>query len=315
MGRRRAVAVAAPSRFPTEFVFNLVRGVLILGFVLFLVLGAAGVALTYRAITSRNDVEAVAPSTYLLSNYETLNFTDSAGGEHEGWLLLGLRGAPAILLSHGYNSNRSELLSLGMVLRENHYNVYVFNFYGPKTKVAYSNLGVREAADLLAAIKTVVQQPTVNPHRVGLYGATLGGYASLVAAEQDPLVKAVVVDTLYDRPEQMFDVQIDSALGGSSPAFRWLAEAEFHLLTWGTKPPPVRDNLAKLESMPKLFISGRDIPALAAITEGLYNLAPQPKRLLVLEHSQAALASGAAKKEYETQILSFFLQNLSLRAD
>jgi pimeloyl-ACP methyl ester carboxylesterase len=315
MARRRAVAVAAPSRFPTELVFRLVRSILILGILLFLVLGVAGVLLAYRVITARNDTEVVTPSTYLLSNYETLNFTDSAGGEHEGWLLLGLKGAPVILLSHGYNSNRSDLLSLGMVLRENHYNVYVFNFYGPRSKVAYSNLGVREAADLLAAIQTVVHQPSVNPHRVGLYGTTLGGYASLVAAQRSRLVRAIVLDTPYDRPEQMFDTQIDSALGGSSSAFRWLAEAEFHLFTWGTKPLPLRDSLWKLEGMPKLFISGRDIPALAAITEELYNMAPQPKRLLVLEHSRAALASGAAKKEYETQILNFFLQNLSLRAD
>jgi esterase/lipase len=315
MARRRAVAVAAPSRFPAVLVLRLVRGAVILAFVLFLVLGVAGVVLTYRIITARNDTEIVTPGTYLLSNYETLNFRDSTGGEHEGWLLLGLKGAPVILLSHGYNSNRSELLSLGMVLRENHYNVYAFNFFGPKSQVGYSDLGVRQAADLLAAIRTVVQQPGVNRYRVGLYGTTLGGYASLIAAQQSPLVKAIVVDTVYDRPEQLLDAQIDRVLGGSSPAFLLLAEAEFHLFTWGTKAPMVRANLSKLENMPKLLISGRDMPSLAAITEELYGLAPQPKRLLVLEHSQAALASGAEKKEYENQVLSYFLQNLSLRAD
>jgi len=315
MARRRAVAVAAPSRFPTELVLKLVRGVLILAFVLLLVLGGAGGVLTYRVMTAHNDTETVTPSTYLLSSYITLNFTDAAGGEHEGWLLLGLKGAPTIILCHGYNSNRSDLLSLGTILRENHFNVYVFNFSGPKAKGSYSDLGVRQAADLLAAIDMVTKQPVVNPNRVGLFGTTLGGHAALVVAMQSPKVKALAVDTTYETPDQMFYAQIDRLLGGSSPLFRFLAGAEFHLFTIGGKPYPVRQNLSKLENMPKLFISGRDTPPLAEITEELYNLAPQPKRLLVLQHSQAGLASGAEKKEYENQVLTFFLQNLSLRAD
>lgn len=315
MARRRAIAVPAPSRFPFALVLRLIRGLLILAFVLFLLLGGAAAILTYRVITPHNEAETVTPSTYLLSSYVSLNFTDRAGGEHDGWLLLGLRGAPVILLCHGYGSNRSDLLSLGTILRENHFNVYLFNFSGPKAKRGYSNLGVRQAEDLMQAIETVTKQDEVNPHRVGLFGTNLGGYAALVAAEQSPKVKAVAVDTIYHAPEQMFEVQIDQALGGSSPLFRYIANAEFHLFTWGTKPYPIRENLSKLQGMPKLFISGRDVTALAEATEELYSAAPQPKQLRVLDHSQASLASDAEKKEYENQVINFFLQNLSLRAD
>jgi esterase/lipase len=74
-------------------------------------------------------------------------------------------------------------------------------------------------------------------------------------------------------------------------------------------------NLPKLASIPKLLISGHDNPTLAAMTEALYEQAPQPKQLLVMEHSQSGLASEAEKKEYDDQVLNFFLQNLSLRAD
>lgn len=315
MARRRAVAVAAPSRFPTEFILRLVRIFLVLALILVVVLGGAGGFLTYRIITARNDTEIVSPSTYLLSSFENLNFTDSAGGEHEGWLLLGLKGAPAIILCHGYNSNRSELLSLGSILRENHFNVYIFNFYGTKAKTPYSDLGIRETADVLAAIETVTQQPAVNPRRVGLFGTTSGGYAALAAAEQSKLVKALVVDTIYDDPMRMFELQMDQLLGGSSGFFHVLAGTEFRLFNMGAKPPRVRESLGKLENMPKLFIKGQDSPSLAAITEELYNRAPEPKRLLLMEHSQPALTSGAEKKEYENQVLDFFLKKLPLRAD
>ncbi len=315
MARRRAVAVAAPSRFPTEFISRFLRGVLILAFVLLVALAGTGGILTYRIITARNDTEVVTPSSYLLSNYESLNFTDRAGAEHEGWLLLGLRGAPVIILCHGYNSNRSELLSLGTALRENHFNVYLFNFGGRRVKEPFLDLGVRQAADVLQALKIVTQQHAVNPRRVGLFGTTTGGYAALIAAQQSSLVKALVVDTIYDKPDQMFDAEIDRRLGGSGPAFRFLAETEFHLFIFGTKAPPVRENLSKLENIPKLFISGQDTPWLAAATEELWSAAPEPKRLLRMEHSQAAQTSGSEKKEYENQVLNFFLHNLPLRAD
>ena len=315
MARRRAVAVAAPSRFFGELAGRMVRAVLILAVVLVLALGGLSVFLLYNIVTAANPSETVTPQTSFQSNYVALSFTDSRGGEHDGWLLVGLKGAPAIILCHGYNSNRSELLSLGSVLRQNHFNVYLFNFSGPKTRHSYSDLGLWQTEDLKAAIDKVIKQPGVNPHRVGLFGVTTGAYAALAVAQERPQVKALVVDTAYDDPREMLEAQVDQSLGGSSKWFRMLPNAGFYLLTMGRKRPPILANLAKLGGMPKLFIQGKDSPLLAAATETLYNNAPQPKRMLDLDHSYMALASGAMKKEYEEQVLNFFLQNLPLRAD
>ena len=315
MARRRAVAVATPSRFSGELAGRMVRAVLILAAVLVLALGGLSVFLLYSIVTTHNESETVTPQSSFQSNYVSLNFTDSKGGEHEGWLLVGLKGAPAIILCPGYNSNRSELLSLGSVLRQNHFNVYVFNFDGPRTKHSYSDLGLWQSDDLMAAMGKVTKQESVNPHRVGLFGVTTGGYAALVAAQQSPVVKALVVDAAYEDPREMLEAQVDESLGGSSKWFRMLPNAGYYLLTLGRKRPPVHANLAKLGGMPKLFVQGKDSPLLAATTAALYDNAPEPKRLLVLDHTYTALASGAVKKEYEDQVLNFFLKNLPLRAD
>jgi pimeloyl-ACP methyl ester carboxylesterase len=315
MARRKSFAVASSSSYYLEFFLRLIRRILTLAVVLFVALAAVGGGLTYYVITRQNSQEAVTPQSYLLSSYIPLNFTDTSGGEHEGWLLLGLRRAPVIILSHGYDSNRSDLLSLGDILRNNHFNVYVFNFHGPKANERYSDLGPRQAADLNAAIEAVTRQPEVNPNRIGLYGTSLGGYAALAAAQSNSKVKALVVDTTYATPDQMFDMQVDRLLGGSSRLFRILTEAEFHLSTLGKKPPPLLANPTRLEGMPKLFILGRDIPPMAEMTEGIYNQVPQPKRLLIMEHSLAGLTAVGEKKEYEDQVLNFFLQSLSLRAN
>ncbi len=315
MASRRGVALLAPSRYSSTFGPRLIWGLLILLGVVLLGLGVAGGFLTYGIVTARNDTETVSPASYLLSTYENLNFRDRAGGEHEGWLLLGgLKGAPVIILCHGYSSNRSELLSLGTVLRDNHFNVYLFNFEA-KSRGKISDLGPSQAETLLKAIDVVAQSPAVNPRRIGLYGTTTGGYAALVAAAQKPLVRALVVDTTFESPTQMFDAEINRRLGGSSRGFLRFAELEFRLFTLGSKPYPLDSNLSKLRAIPKLFIKGRDIPALADVTEELYQKAPPAKQILVLDHSQATLASAAERKEYENQVLTFFLKQLPLRAD
>ncbi|MBZ5543332.1 MAG: prolyl oligopeptidase family serine peptidase [Acidobacteriia bacterium] len=315
MARRRALAVAAPSRFSFESGARLIRTVLALAAVLAIVLGGFSAFLTYRVLTTWNDAETVTPLSSFQSNYVNLNFIDRQGGEHEGWLLMGLKGAPAIILCHGYDSNRSDLLALGSLLRQNHFNVYLFNFHGPKVRRLYSDLGLAQTSDLLAAINMVTKQNGVNSHRVGVFGVTTGGYAALAAAEQSPLVKALVADTVFDDPRLMLESQVDELLGGSSSLFRMLPNATYRLATLRRDKPNVRANLSKLGGIPKLFISGKDSPLLARATDSLYSEAPQPKRLLVLDHPYTALASGTVKKEYEDQVLSFFLQNLPLRAD
>lgn len=310
MARRRAVAVAAPSRIPIGFLLKLLLAAVGAVFLSIIVVGAF---FAYRIVSLHNDVENVTPLSFLLNNYENVSFTDHAGGSHEGWLLRGLRGAPVIVLCHGYGSNRSELLSLGTVLQENHFNVFLFNFQGPQARESISSLGARQADDLQAAIEKITQQSDVNLHRVGLYGVTTGGFAALLTAEKNSKVRALVVDSIYEKPEQMFDSQLPD--GGSSPILRAVAETEFHLFNLGSKSPRLVQDLPKLAGIPKLFISGRDTPLLALSTENLYGLVPDPKKLLVLEHAQTVLMSGAEKKEYESQILDFFLDNLPRRAD
>jgi pimeloyl-ACP methyl ester carboxylesterase len=168
---------------------------------------------------------------------------------------------------------------------------------------------------VLDAITFITGQTGVNQHRVGLFGSNTGGFAALAAAQRSQQVKALAVDSVYEAPRQMFEAQVERFLGESSAVFRILADLEFRLVTIGQQAPPVSKELEKLEGIPKLYISGRELPLLARATERIYEQSPQPKRLLVMEHSLSAVATGAEKKEYEHQVLTFFLHSLPLRAD
>ena len=307
---------ASPLRTLSKLGKRLIAGVLVVGVGILVVLIGAAAFLTYRITTAHDTVENVTPASYLLSSYENVDFTDRSGGEHKGWLLLGLRGAPVIILCHGYDSNRSALLSLGTVLQANHFNVYLFNFEDSRSKGHFSDLGAREASVLTAAIARVRKLQGVDPRHVGLYGNSLGAYAVLAAGERDPAVDALVVDGAYSRPVQLFDVQLDRLLGGAGWLFRHISRAEFHiLLSMGTSLPDVRSGLSSLAGKPKLFLASDDAPKLEEAARHLYQEAPQPKRLVVLPHTQADVVSGPERKQYEDQILNFFLHNLPLRSD
>jgi pimeloyl-ACP methyl ester carboxylesterase len=311
--RNRAAVV--PSRTSPQVVTKaLLGGVIIVGVMLAILIGAS-MFLTYRITTAHNNVENVSPATYLLPSYLSVSFTDPEGGQHAGWLLIGLRGAPAIIVCPGYDMNRSDMLSLGAVLQANHFNVYLFNFSGPKAHETFSNLGAREAADVEAAIQKITHQPGINRHRIGLYGASVGGYAALATAERDPRVQALAVDDVYERPLQMFDVQLSRKLGGTGSVFRFISGMVFRMFTLGAPNPHVRRNLPKLVGRAKLFVAGEDVPALKATTEALYQTAPEPKDLQLVNHSAGNMASSSERKDYEDRIINFFLKNLPLRAD
>src|ERR1700682_1648256 len=126
MARRRTVAITAPNRARSIISRRQLRGVLIFVGICVLVLAVAAGLFTFRIMTEHNDAENLTPSAFLLTNYESVSFNNRYGGEHEGWLLRGLKGAPVIILCPGYDSNRSDLLPLGAVLQENHFNVYIF---------------------------------------------------------------------------------------------------------------------------------------------------------------------------------------------
>ena len=296
MARRRTPAVTTPSRFSGSRILKLLRGTLLILALITLTVGGVSGFVSYKILTQRNDNERISPDAIFQTSYINLNFTDRKGREHEGWLLVGLQGAPAIILCHGYDSNRSDLLVLGNLLQANHFNAYVFNFRGPKGKDRFTDLGWTDVEVLEAAMAKVTQHPGVNSNRVGLFGANSGGYAALALAEQSPLVQTLVVDTVYDDPLVMFDAQADQLLGGSGEYFRVFPRTVFRLLNYKKEKPTIRASLGKLKGKPKLFVQGRDSGLLAHQTEALHNAAPDPKRLLLLDQSYTMLSSGTVKK-------------------
>lgn len=195
-------------RYPSRWYTKLLAAFLTLAF--FGVLATATIAgfLVYRIVSpprTRSEINLESfPGTP-----DAVTFTVPGIGVREGWFFPGLRGAPAIILCHGYQSGRGELLTLVAALQDHQYNVFVFDFAAHGANGGMATFGYRETDELRAAIDTLARRGDVDPNRFGLWGYNLGAYTALSEAERDPRVRALVLDSVYDDPAVMIQVQVD----------------------------------------------------------------------------------------------------------
>src|SRR6266852_8682917 len=124
---------------------------------------------------------------------DAVQFTVPGLGNREGWFFPGLRGAPTIVLCHGYGSSRGELLTLVSALQDHQYNTFVFDFAAHGANGGLTSFGYHEADEVRAAIDELAQRSDVDAANFGLWGYNLGAYAALREAEKDPRVRALAL--------------------------------------------------------------------------------------------------------------------------
>lgn len=242
---------------------------------------------------------------------DSVQFTVAGLGQREGWFFPGLRGAPTIILCHGYESSKSELLTLVSALQDHQYNVFVFDFAAHGANPGMTTFGYKEAEELRAAIDTLASRNDVDPTSFGLWGYNLGAYAALREAETDKRVRALVLDSVYDEPKQMVKVEVGNTGLGVFPFMVRSAELSFDWLNYQHKQdPPLSRRLTALSGIPKLFIEASDEQELAEMTRELFVKAPEPREQAMIPHGNFAALAEEDKRTYENRVVSFFLLHL-----
>ncbi|HWN99149.1 MAG TPA: alpha/beta fold hydrolase [Blastocatellia bacterium] len=254
---------------------------------------------------------------------------NSDATQSSGWFLSQGKPGPVVILSHGYGSNRSELLTLGFELWKAGYHVLLYDMRGHgESSVKWSGLGTYEKDDLLSAIKFLKSkkandgQPLIDG-RVGLYGVDMGGYISLVASSQDPSVKAVAVDSVYPDMNRFINNRLKTFIGTDSSAANSLVDShwtsdltglalQLYLMRREDSAPAVESVAAVTGS--KLFMKAKNTGAFEALTLDLYTQAKDPKKLVEVEYSRVTRLYGKASADYDAEVVAFFLDAVPLSA-
>jgi pimeloyl-ACP methyl ester carboxylesterase len=303
------MAVLSELRYPTTKLAKAFSALLALVLFVFVAISAMSGYLLFQALRPARNSSSV-NLDIMMGHPETLSFQLADGTSRDGWYFPGLRGAPAVIVCHGYLSQRADVLTLVTALQDHQFNVFLFDFSGHGTSPRGTTLGYRETAELRAAIQTLSGRDDVDPQRFGLWGVDMGGYAALEVATSDPRIGAIAVDNAYSDPRLMMKLQVKhSGLGVIPLVFRF-SDFGFRMANYPYRnEPPVTTKLAQLKTIPKLFIVSNDQSDLANQMLGIYGAAPPPKELQRDQTSYADM-SDDDRKNYENQIVSFFLQSI-----
>jgi pimeloyl-ACP methyl ester carboxylesterase len=297
-------------RYPTRWYSKLLTAVLALVFFAVLATSAIAGFLVYRIVKPQRSSSEINMASFP-GRPETVQFEVPELGTREGWFFPGLRGAPSIVLCHGYESSRGELLTLVSALQDHQYNVFVFDFAAHGANSGITTFGYREADELRKAVDVVAARSDVDPTRFGLWGYNLGAYAALREAEGDKRIRALVLDSVYDEPEQMVKVGVERNGLGSFPFMVRSAELSFEYLNYAHRQdPPLTKKMLALTGVPTLFIQALDDPELAAITRQMFLKAPEPREQAIIPHGNFVGLSDEDKRTYENRVVSFFLLRL-----
>lgn len=297
-------------RSPSRWYSKLIAALVALAFFTLLATAAVDAYLVYHIVAPAKISEAV-DLTNLPGRPQDFSFEVSGLGTRAGWFFPGLKSAPTVMLCPGYSTGREELLPLATGLQDHGYNVFLFDFAGRGPNATYSTLGFREVSELRAAISAVGARPDVDQSRFGVWGTDMGAYAAVGAAEADPRVRALAVESAYNRPEELLDVLLTRYGLAPLPFFRPLARQTFLWFNYRYREtPPLSAAAAKLGSGQKLFLEATNEPALVGPTHELFLLAPMPKQEVLLGQGDYGGMLDDQKRGYENRIISFFLLNL-----
>jgi len=238
------------------------------------------------------------------------SFPVAGGGTRDGLFFPGLRGAPTVIVCHGYGAQRGDVLTLVTALQEHQFNVFLFDFTGHGTVPGITTLGYRETGELRSAMQYLATRDDVDPRHFGLWGTDMGGYAVLEVASTDKRVAAFAVEDPYSDPRDMVRIQVKNSGLQAIPYVMRFVDFGFRMYNYPLRnEPPVANRLAATAGIPKLFILADDRPVLADQGLQLFMRSPDPKRMLRVKSTYRDL-SDDDRKAYENQVISFFLLNI-----
>lgn len=223
------------------------------------------------------------------------------------------RAEATVVVCHGWPGNKDDMRGLAEALADGGFNVLAFDFRSwGESAAGPVTLGHRETQDILGAVAFARAEHAGHPHRIGIFGLSMGGAASLTAAAACPEIEAVVADSSYSRLDRAIGGVLRSLWGPAAPVFyaptRWAGERLI-----GTPMPdvaPVRA-IERISPRPVLIIHGtRDWLVDVREARTLYHAAGGPKELWLVEGAGHGRTRRMAPAEYDRRVVGFFRQHL-----
>ncbi|MEP6919027.1 MAG: alpha/beta fold hydrolase, partial [Acidobacteriota bacterium] len=167
------------------------------------ILGVFAVRASMRVFARERAVfhprQGVVPPPARSGEFEALSdvaFTSADGTRLHGWLLTPRNGALVILV-HGSEADRRQLLPEAALLSARGYGALLFDWPGHGESTGSVHWGQTERDALTAAVDFVAGQPFLHAPRIGVLGFSMGGAITAQVAGSDDRLRAVVLEGTF----------------------------------------------------------------------------------------------------------------------
>ncbi|MFN8371589.1 MAG: alpha/beta fold hydrolase [Anaerolineae bacterium] len=254
------------------------------------------------AFFSVQPMPGAVPAPNFVFPYQSLHFTSRDGLELAGWYIPPRNGI-VILLTHGYDGSRAQLVFQATALAQAGYGVLLYDMRGHGESAGdRRTLGWLEVNDLLGALDYAQAQPGVE--HIGAFGFSVGGEVTLRAVALAPEIEAVVGDgasaaIFSDNP---YPVDIPDLL--FTPVSWWFYN--FISFFSGTpQPVGVIESLPRITPRPILLIATSDNRELRQLTR-FCQTAGDNCTLWNIPEAQHGGGWDARPAEYAQRLVDFF---------
>ena len=241
------------------------------------------------------------PSDYGLQ-YEDIRFKTADRLSLAGWLIPGKKGAPTIIVGHGYPFDKANILPIVTFLHPE-YNLFLFDFrsFG-QSEGSLTTAGVKEQEDVHAAIKYLKKRKDVS-HTFGAYGFSLSAATFLMAEHPD--IKVIVADSPYASGHEIIK-ELYRYLGPLKFPFVWTTEVYARLFL-GMNP---KQHVARV-TVPTLLIHGSaDSQISVKNSEMIYATNPALAELWIVPGADHGFSYATNPKKYKAKVKGFFDKHL-----
>jgi len=313
---------------------------------LILVLTVAGVGLAfvlgllikYLRLAVNIFLDTPLPIAVKLQDYEppdgeVVSFPSREGRSLRGMFIDRPRGLPdrgTIVFCHEFGSDMFSAGRYAWPLVKAGYTVFTFDFRGHGRSFVPSHYEPRhwpshlEANDILAALAYVRGRRDTNERGVGILGVSRGASAAVCAAAVNADIRCLVLDGAFST-----DYSIEQLIKRWAEIFARVNLAKAHHPDYGCRLiraltlfyvglksrcrfPSTLKALAKLETVPALFISGgRDTYVRPEQTRALHKVKPGTKELWICPDAKHNQAVAIDPKTYARRVVAFFDHHLA----
>ena len=234
-----------------------------------------------------------------------------------------------IILAHGIDGNRSDMLPRAWFLSRDHYNTLLVDLRAHgQSGGDYATPGYMESRDVLGALSYLRHSRHITGPIVA-FGHSYGAVACLYAAAESPDIAAVIADgafisfenmmkratiLLAEDPERSRVDRVGLRLAGSTAA-EWVVLPMYYLRT-GVWPSAAKSDVFRAIphiDRPILFIAGQNDEICPPVnTQLMYDAATNPKKGLLVVRSAGHDSTYATNpQEYEATVLAFLHRALT----